>query len=1296
LGTLSFGTKSRKSFTEEEISMMKMVADLVAIATDRLKNVQALQESEKQATQRAEELQKMMNIVPSAIWIAQDPECLQITGNDTANRFYEAREGENVSAGVDPSIRRFFRNGVELSAKELTMQVAASSGTEIRNSELEVLLPSGRWMTMLGNASPLKDENGKVRGCVGAFMDITDRKEAEKENQLMIQLLQISNESQNVKEFIHSSLEFFRSLANFDAVGLRLKKGIDYPYYETIGFSQDFIRTEKYLCAHDKKGDILLDAHCHPQYECLCGQVISRKVENETFSTEFGSIWSNDSSSLNIRELEQQLQRKIRGRCIREGYQSISLIPLKLRNENIGLLQLNDRRKGLINSDKIALIERLSGPFSIALARFLAEEEVQNKEENLRQHAEMLEHAPVLVRTMQGEITVWNSGMEKLYGYNRAEALGQNEEQLLRTQFPKPLSEIMDEMLQKNFWEGELVHSCKDGSIVEVHSLWTLHHDQQGNPVAIIEVNNDITNRKKKEQELHRANRVLNALGKSSQTMMHSQNEMQFINEVCKILVEDCGHSLVWIGYAQDNKAKTVLPVAHSGFDEGYLANLRVSWADDEYGRGPTGMAIKTGKACLSRNITTDPCFEPWRKDAQQRGYNSSIALPLHSNGKVFGVLALYSKDVSSFSPDEVDLLTRLSEDLSFGINTIRLRESENTAIALLTQSEQKYRTLFNEMAEGFTYHQLIQDEMGNTRDYLFLDVNPAFEKHTGMSAEQVIGKKASEIYPDMNIYWIGIYEDVSLHGVNREFEVYNPSLNRFFRVSAFSTQKGYFATIFENITDRVLSQKELQSTKNYLESLINYANAPIIVWNDKMEIKLFNRAFEHLTGYGADEVLGKPLDMLFPVAYAGEIKLKIQQTKYENWESIEIPILTKGKETRTILWNSANIYDPDSNHLISVIAQGNDITERKKAERQLKEAQEKLILALDNGKIGTWEMDPRSSYLVWDKRMEQMFGFAAGTFDGRYETFENCLVEEDRTEVRDAIWRAVGESKPYETVLRIRNPYGDINYINAKALVIHDSEGKPVRMSGVCFDITDMKKGAERILFKLNEDLHRSNKELEQFAYVASHDLQEPLRMVSSFTQLLAQRYKDKLDQDGKEFIHYAVDGAVRMQRLINDLLNYSRIGTRGQKFNWVNFQDVMQKTLSNLKIRIEEKNASIFYDGLPSVKGDDIQLIQLMQNLIGNALKFCKAEPVIQISAIESDNYYQFSVKDNGIGIEPQYFDKIFLIFQRLLPKDRYEGTGIGLAICKRIVERHGGKIWVESTPGEGTTFYFTLIKN
>jgi PAS domain S-box-containing protein len=241
--------------------------------------------------------------------------------------------------------------------------------------------------------------------------------------------------------------------------------------------------------------------------------------------------------------------------------------------------------------------------------------------------------------------------------------------------------------------------------------------------------------------------------------------------------------------------------------------------------------------------------------------------------------------------------------------------------------------------------------------------------------------------------------------------------------------------------------------------------------------------------------------------------------------------------------------------------------------------------------------------------------------------------------------------------------------------------------------DITERKRAEEKLRNTLL-DLERSNKELQQFAYVASHDLQEPLRMVASYTQLLEKRYRDRLDSDANEFIQFAVDGAIRMQRLINDLLAYSRVGTRSKPFEPIDSHGVLGQAIANLSAVIEENQAVVTNDDLPPIMADQSQMVQLFQNLIGNAIKFRSDQsPRIHVSAEQKGNEWVFSVEDNGIGIDPQFKERIFVVFKRLHQKEEYPGTGMGLAICKKIVERHGGRMWVESELQKGSTFYFSI---
>lgn len=285
-------------------------------------------------------------------------------------------------------------------------------------------------------------------------------------------------------------------------------------------------------------------------------------------------------------------------------------------------------------------------------------------------------------------------------------------------------------------------------------------------------------------------------------------------------------------------------------------------------------------------------------------------------------------------------------------------------------------------------------------------------------------------------------------------------------------------------------------------------------------------------------------------------------------------------------------------------------------------------------------------------------------------------------------------------------------NAINAEVhgYPIFDENNNVTLMIEYVLDITKRKQ-AELELIRTIVELERSNIELEQFAYVASHDLQEPLRMVASYVQLLEKRYKDKLDAQANEFINYAVEGVNRMQRLIFDLLSYSRVGTRPLGFKFVSCEDVLKQTINNLREAVNENKAEIIYDNLPIVMADEVQLGQLFQNLIGNAIKFRREDetPCIHIEAKNRKSKripnegestdsgelteWVFSVKDNGIGISHDHFKRIFIVFQRLHTRSKYPGTGIGLAICKKIVERHGGEIWVESELGKGTVFYFTI---
>ncbi len=387
---------------------------------------------------------------------------------------------------------------------------------------------------------------------------------------------------------------------------------------------------------------------------------------------------------------------------------------------------------------------------------------------------------------------------------------------------------------------------------------------------------------------------------------------------------------------------------------------------------------------------------------------------------------------------------------------------------------------------------------------------------------------------------------------------------------------------------------------------------------------------------------------------------------------------------------------------LISIL----DITERKKAEEGLKDTlkevkrinQEIYIknLVFNSSLSAQCVADLNGIIISVNPAFLKLWGYESEVDAIGISLGDFFVNPDDATSVLEAL------VKPGEWKGNFLAKKSDGSHFISQALAtpLYTENGEHIGFQSANIDITERIKSRKKLKNAL-EDLKRSNAELEQFAYVASHDLQEPLRMVASFTQLLQKRYIDKLDQDANDFINYAVDGAIRMQSLINDLLAFSRVGTQKAAFNETDMNLILEQVKSNLSYSIKDTGAIITNDPLPVVIADESQMIQLIQNLISNAIKFQKknATPIIHISGKTEENQWIFSVKDNGIGIDPQFFDRIFIIFQRLHKKDEYGGTGIGLSVCRKIAQRHGGKIWIESEPDKGTTFYFTLktsIKN
>jgi len=400
--------------------------------------------------------------------------------------------------------------------------------------------------------------------------------------------------------------------------------------------------------------------------------------------------------------------------------------------------------------------------------------------------------------------------------------------------------------------------------------------------------------------------------------------------------------------------------------------------------------------------------------------------------------------------------------------------------------------------------------------------------------------------------------------------------------------------------------------------------------------------------------------------------------------------VLASGEER--IVHEQAEVTFEKGNNPVRMKGIVQDITQRKQTEKALERANayNRSLIEVSLDPLVT--IGPDGKITDVNKATESVTGYSRKELIGT--DFSNYFTEPEKA--KEGYKQVFREGLVRDYALEIRHRNGHITPVLYNASIYRDESGKVIGVFAAARDITERKKAEEMLKQKL-EELARSNAELEQFAYVASHDLQEPLRMVVSYLQLLQRKYQGKLDSKADKYIYFAVDGASRMQVLINDLLEFSRVTTKANEFEPTNCKSIMDQVLSDLEIFIRENRASISYGPLPVVMADPVQFAQVFQNLISNAIKFRSEEaPQIKISAEKRADHWLFSVKDNGIGIDPKYSDRIFEVFKRLHKREEYPGTGIGLSICKKIIERHEGQIWVESEAGKGSTFCFTLPIN
>jgi PAS domain S-box-containing protein len=499
------------------------------------------------------------------------------------------------------------------------------------------------------------------------------------------------------------------------------------------------------------------------------------------------------------------------------------------------------------------------------------------------------------------------------------------------------------------------------------------------------------------------------------------------------------------------------------------------------------------------------------------------------------------------------------------------------------------------------------------------------------------------------------------------------------------------------DITERERAKEALQMSEARLRLLsqaLECVDDCISITDTEDRFLYVNEAFFRTYGYRDREVIGKHVGMVRSARPSAEPQDGIlSATLAGGWRG---ELWNRSKEGREfpISLSASPVYDGEG-RIVALVGIARDITESKRADEALRESERRFKLITETIGEVFWMNDPELRKVLYiSPAYDRIWGRSRTDAYEHPESFLDAIHPDDREEALTGLAK-LQTGAPFELGFRIVRPDGAVVSIWDQAFPVRDATGKLECYVGIARDVSERKRLEDTIRSR-SEELARSNEELERFAYVASHDLQEPLRMVASFTQLLSRKYSGKLDETADRYINFAVDGAKRMQQLITDLLAFSRINSRDLDLRPTECDRVVRLTLQNLKVAIDESGAAIECDPLPVLLADAGQLGQMFQNLIGNAIKFRgETPPRIHIAAADRGAEWEFSVRDNGIGIDPKHADRIFQIFQRLHTREQYPGTGIGLAVCKKTVERHGGRLWVESQPGGGSTFLFTMPK-
>ena len=865
----------------------------------------------------------------------------------------------------------------------------------------------------------------------------------------------------------------------------------------------------------------------------------------------------------------------------------------------------------------------------------------------------------VVASSLDGTIYYWNHYAAVLYGWSKEEAIGKNASMMVSKDpyYSQLADELMNQFNQGKGWAGEFVVQNKAGANFPVFSVNSPIYNNDNQLTGTIAVSYDISVRVEAAQQ-----KEFERLDKEA--LINSTNDFIWsISKDFKLIAANKAFAKVVKIYT----GKEIMAGFGLMQPEDYPAEDFYFWKN-QYTRGLAGEVFS-----FEMNTPDIPGIkESW--------YETTMN-PIANNEEVIGV-ACYSRNITE---------RKLSEKRLLDMNT-KLETAQQ--IAKLGYWERDFKTNRFSWSDQIRKMLNLPENTTSSSFESFMEMIHPEDKQRVLDSAVV-----DNIEKSTSIEYRIILNDHTVKNIESIRSLIKLENGLPIRIEG----------TLQDITERKLIEEAIRESEERFR--IMFSKAPLgMALIDSLNGDVYdaNERFAAITGRTIDEL--KKTDWM-QITHPDDVQEDLDNMKLLNEK--KIPGFTMQKRyTRpdnSIVWIQMSIAPVDTKdalhpkHLCMV----EDITKRREAEQALQLSNDRFNMVSKATNDAIWDWDILTGNVTrTGTGMENMFGYNSDEASADNNFWFSKVHSEDLEEVlsrREIIFTDLNNTF-WEDEYRFLKANGKYAYVNDKGFIIRDEAGRAVRMIGALQDISHRKE-AELMLKDLNEQLEKragqletSNKELESFAYVASHDLQEPLRMVGSFLKLLEKKYKGQLDDTAEKYIHFAVDGADRMKKLILDLLEYSRVGTSDYVIADTDMNEVVNDVLNTFKNTLKELDATVTVSSLPVLPNTrKLQMGQLMQNLVGNALKYHgDAKPIITIDVTENESEWEFAVKDNGIGIDQQYSEKVFIIFQRLHNQNEYSGTGVGLSVCKKIVEKHGGKIWVDSTPGKGSTFFFTYPKN